>query len=67
MNINFSKMRCRKLAWMLEDWPDWLFLVDAFSVLLPKHAVAAGDCLFQKQNLMGGKFTEDSESQGPPS
>ena len=59
-------MRCKKLAWMLEDWPDWLFLVDAFSGLLPKHAVDSGDCSTKKQNLMGGKFTEDSESQGPP-
>ena len=66
MNINFSKIRCRKLAWMLEDWPDWLFLVDAFSVLQPKHAVSLGDCLVQKKNLMGKKFAEDQEPQGPP-
>jgi len=66
MNINFSKMRCRKLAWMLEDWPEWLYLVDAFSVLLPKHAIDSGDCKTQKQNMMGGKFAEDQEPQGPP-
>jgi len=66
MNINFSKMRCRKRAWMLQDWPDWLFLVDAFSVLQPKHAVSIGDCLAQKKNLMGKKFAEDQEPQGPP-
>jgi len=65
MNINFSKMRCRKLAWMLEDWPDWLFLVDAFSILQPKHAVSQGECLVQKQNMMGGKFAEDQEANGP--
>ena len=65
MNTNFSKMRCRKLAWMLEDWPDWLFLVDAFSVLQPKHAVSQGDCLVKKQNMMGGKFAEDQEANGP--
>jgi len=59
-------MRCRKLAWMREEWPNWLYLVDAFSVLLPKHAVSSGDCIAKKQNLMGGKFTEDSEAQGPP-
>ncbi len=67
MNIfNFNKMRCKKLAWMMEDWPQWLYLVDAFSVLLPKHAVASGDCNTQKQNLMGSKYQEDSEQQGPP-
>jgi len=59
-------MRCRKLAWMLEDWPEWLYLVDAFGVLLPKHAIDSGDCKTQKQNLMGGKFAEDQEPQGPP-
>jgi len=42
MNFNFDKMQCKKLAWMLEDWPQWLYLVDAFSVLLPKHAISAG-------------------------
>jgi len=34
--------------------------------LQPKHAVSQGDCIVQKQNLMGGKFAEDSEPQGPP-
>ena len=66
MNTNFSKMRCRKLAWMLEDWPNWLYLVDAFSALLPKHASDSGNCKTQKKNLMGGKFAEDQEPQGPP-
>jgi len=64
--FNLSKMRIKKLAWMLEDWPNWLYLVDAFRHLLPKHAVASGDCNVQKQNLMGGKFKEDQEPQGPP-
>jgi len=65
-NFNFSKMRCRKLAWMREEWPEWLFLVDAFSALLPKHAVASGDSIARKHNLMGAKYSEDQESQGPP-
>jgi len=39
---------------------------DHMSKLLPKHAVSSGNCLTQKQNLMGAKFAEDQEPQGPP-
>jgi len=67
MNINFSKMRCRKLAWMEEEvWTWFITFVDHMSKLLPKHAVALGDCIARKHNLMGGKFAEDQEPQGPP-
>ena len=67
-NFNFSKMRCKKLAYMLEDgiWNWFIIFTDHMSKLLPKHAVASGNCRNQKTNLMGGKFTEDSEPQGPP-
>jgi len=65
-NFNYAKMRCKKLGWMLKGWPNWLYLVDAFSALLPKHAIDSGNCKTQKQNLMGGKFAEDQEPQGPP-
>lgn len=66
-NFNFAKMRCKKLHWMTESvWRWYTPLIDAFRHLLPKHAVSTGDCGGQKQNLMGGKFTEDAEPQGPP-
>ena len=66
--FNFSKMRCKKLHWMTEVhiWKWFMPLIDAFEHLQPKHVVASGDCGGQKQNLMGGKFEEDSEPQGPP-
>ena len=53
---------------MLEDgiWKWFIIFTDHMSKLLPKHAVASGNCSGQKTNLMGGKFTEDSEQQGPP-
>lgn len=47
-------------------WKWFMPLIDAFNHLQPKHVVASGDCGGQKQNLMGGKFEEDSEPQGPP-
>ena len=47
-------------------WKWFMPLIDAFKHLQPKHAVALGNCNVQKQNLMGGKFAEDSEPQGPP-
>ena len=47
-------------------WEWYMPLIDAFRHLLPKHAVATGDCGDQKQNLMGAKFQEDAEQQGPP-
>tara|TARA_B100000795_G_scaffold99420_1_gene73113 strand:+ start:268 stop:480 length:213 start_codon:yes stop_codon:yes gene_type:complete len=50
-----------------EVWTWFITFVDHMSLLLPKHAVASGDCLVQKQNLMGAKYTEDQEPQGPPS
>jgi len=60
-------MRCRKLAWMEEAVWEWYTpLVDAFNQLLPKHAVASGDCIARKHNVTGAKFAEDQESQGPP-
>jgi len=67
-NFNFAKMRCKKLAYMLEDdvWKWFITFIDHMSKLLPKHSVSSGDCIVQKQNLMGGKFAEDSEQQGPP-
>ena len=46
-------------------WSWWLIFVDAHSELQPKHKVAAGDCIAEKSNLMGGKFEEDSEPNGP--
>lgn len=67
-NFNFSKMRCVKRAYMVNEnvWTWFITFVDHMGRLLPKHLVSAGDCLSQKQNLMGGKFTEDQEPQGPP-
>ena len=67
-NFNFNKMRCKKLAYMLEDgiWRWFIPFTDHMNQLLPKHAVASGNCKTQKQNLMGGKFAEDQEPQGPP-
>ena len=47
-------------------WKWFMPLIDAFKHLQPKHAVVSGNCNVQKQNLMGGKFAEDSEPQGPP-
>lgn len=43
-NYNFSKMRCRKLAWMIEDhvWKWHLVFTDHMSNLIPKHDVATG-------------------------
>ena len=66
-NFNFAKMRCRKLAWMTESvWGWYTPFIDAFNHLLPKHAVSTGDCIACKHNVMGGKFKEDQEPQGPP-
>ena len=66
--FNFNRMRCVKRAYMEEEvWTWFITFVDHMSFLLPKHAVASGDCLVQKQNLMGAKYTEDQEPQGPPS
>ena len=63
-NFNFSKMRCKKLAWMLEDWPNWLFLVDAFNVLTPRNTVGAPFFIrCSKCNALG----HWTRSQGPPS
>ena len=66
-NFNFAKMRCKKLHWMTETkvWSWWLTFVDAHSQLQPKHQVAAGNCVAEKSNLMGGKYEEDSEPNGP--
>ena len=65
--FNFNKMRCKKLHWMREAvWEWYMPLIDAFKQLQPKHAVASGDCNVQKQNLMGAKYSEDQEPQGPP-
>jgi len=47
-------------------WTWFITFVDHMSRLLPKHSVSTGDCIVQKKNLMGSKFTEDSEAQGPP-
>ena len=68
MNFNFSKMRCRKLAYMLEDgvWMWFIPFTDHMSQPLPKHAVDSGKCMTIKPNMMGGKFAVDSEPQGPP-
>lgn len=61
-------MRCKKMHWMTENtiWEWYTPFVDAFKQLQPKHAVASGDCIVQKQNLMGAKYSEDQEPQGPP-
>ncbi len=66
-NFNYSKMRCKKMHWMTENtiWQWWCTFTDCNSQLRPKHAVASGDCTTQKQNLMGGKYEEDSEPNGP--
>jgi len=48
-----------------EVWTWFITFVDHMSK--PKHAVASGDCVVQKQNLMGAKYSEDQEPQGPPS
>jgi len=66
--FNYNKMRCVKRAYMKEEvWTWFIIFVDHMSKLLPKHAVASGDCIVQKQNLMGAKYSEDQEPQGPPS
>lgn len=65
MNINFSKMRCRKLAWMLEDWPDWLYLTDAFGVLLPKHAISSGAEMNVDTQLSFGSSSFSQIPNGP--
>ena len=40
-NFNYSKMRCKKLAYMLEDgiWSWFIPFTDHMNQLLPKHAV----------------------------
>jgi len=55
------------MHWMTENtiWQWWCTFTDCNSQLLPKHAVASGDCKAQKQNLMGAKYAEDSEPNGP--
>jgi len=62
-NFNFAKMRCRKLAWMLEEWPNWLFLVDAFAVLMPSVAIDAPFFIRCSKTNELGHWTR---SQGPP-
>jgi len=62
-NFNFAKMRCRKLAWMLEDWPSWLFLVDAFSNLNPRVAIGAPFFIRCSKTNELGHWTR---AQGPP-
>ena len=64
--FNFNRMRCKKLHWMTESvWSWWMTFVDAHNQLQPKHQVAAGNCVAGKMNLMGGKYEEDSEPNGP--
>jgi len=63
-NFNFSKMRCKKLAWMLEDWPNWLFLVDAYSHLIPRVAVSSPEFAFMQTNF--GNNQNQQCQQGPP-
>ena len=46
-------------------WRFYIVFTDHMGQLLPKHAVASGDCLVQKQKLMVCKFEEDSEPNGP--
>jgi len=48
-----------------EIWSWWLPFVDAHSQLQPKHKVATGNCISVKTNIMGGKYEEDSEPNGP--
>jgi len=47
-------------------WRFYIVFTDHMGQLLPKHSVSAGDCIVQKQNLMGGKYSEDSEQNAPP-
>jgi len=67
-SYNYNKMRCVKRAYMEEEvWTWFITFVDHMGLLLPKHAVASGDCIARKQNVMGAKYKEDQEPQGPPS
>ena len=56
------------MYWMTEVsiWKWFMPLIDAFNLLLPKHAVATGALYgLRKSNLTLGKFEEDSEPNGP--
>jgi len=35
---NAGKFRCRKMAWMREDWPWFILFSDAYQILRPKWA-----------------------------
>jgi hypothetical protein len=38
---NAGKFRCRKMAWMREDWPWFILFSDAYQILRPKWARAS--------------------------
>ena len=38
---NAGKFRCRKMAWMREDWPWYTLFIDVYDVLRPKWARAS--------------------------
>ena len=33
---NAGKFRCRKMAWMREEWPWFTLFIDAYKILRPK-------------------------------
>jgi len=37
-DFNLNKMRCRKLAWMKDEWKWHIIFTDACSILCPKYA-----------------------------
>ena len=45
---NAGKFRCRKMAWMQEDWPWFILFIDAYRSLRPRRARSD---VFGYQNL----------------
>ena len=59
-DFNFSKMRCKKLAYMLEDgiWNWFITFTDHMGQLLPKHAVALGRPLTMETQMNYGAASQ---------
>jgi len=66
-DFNFSKMRCKKLAYMLEDgiWNWFITFTDHMGQLLPKHAVALGRPLTMKTQMNYGAASQSQIPNGP--
>ena len=37
LKINLSKIKYKKRFWMTQDWPAYLYMIDAFGCLCPKY------------------------------